>query len=176
MLRTWVVIDWPIWHKPVGTVHNTCLNQDILIESLLKWVFNFRAPLTPIWILFDCEKTDGGDGQGGRSDWLGTKGWWSLGLVVKNPPVNAGNTGDPGSIPGAGRYSGGGPGNRLQYSNIPVFLPGESHEQRSLESYSLWGCKEWTWLSMYIFPPTSKGTKIANDAALRKKKKKTEVK
>ena len=116
MLGTWVVIDWPVWQKPVGTVHNTCLNQDMLIESLLKWVFTFRAPLTPIWILFDCEKTDGGDGQGGRSDWLGTKGWWSPGLVVKNPPVNAGNTGDPGSIPRAGRYPGGGPGNWLQYS------------------------------------------------------------
>ena len=24
----------------------------------------------------------------------------------------------------------------------PVFLPGESHGQRSLVSYSLWGCKE----------------------------------
>ena len=24
----------------------------------------------------------------------------------------------------------------------PVFLPGESHEQRILASYSLWGCKE----------------------------------
>ena len=25
---------------------------------------------------------------------------------------------------------------------IPVFLPGESHEQRSLVGYSPWGCKE----------------------------------
>ena len=25
----------------------------------------------------------------------------------------------------------------------PVFLPGESHEQRSLAGYSPWGCKEW---------------------------------
>ena len=25
---------------------------------------------------------------------------------------------------------------------IPVFLPGEFHEQRSLEGYSPWGCKE----------------------------------
>ena len=24
----------------------------------------------------------------------------------------------------------------------PVFLPGEFHEQRDLEDYSLWGCKE----------------------------------
>ena len=33
--------------------------------------------------------------------------------VVKNPPANAG---DPGSIPGSGRSSGGGHGNPLQYS------------------------------------------------------------
>ena len=27
-------------------------------------------------------------------------------------------------------------------ANIPVFLPGESHGQRSLAGYSPWGCKE----------------------------------
>ena len=37
-------------------------------------------------------------------------------LVVKNPPANAENTGDAGSIPGSGRSSGGGYGNLLQYS------------------------------------------------------------
>ena len=36
--------------------------------------------------------------------------------VVKNPPANAGNAGDVGSIPGRGRSSGGGHGNPLQYS------------------------------------------------------------
>ena len=35
------------------------------------------------------------------------------GSVVKNPPAN---TGDPGSIPGSGRYPGEGHGNPLQYS------------------------------------------------------------
>ena len=37
-------------------------------------------------------------------------------LVVKNPLANAGDTGDSGLIPGLGRSSGGGNGNRLQYS------------------------------------------------------------
>ena len=36
--------------------------------------------------------------------------------MVKNPPVNAGDTGDSGSIPGLGRPPGGGNGNPLQYS------------------------------------------------------------
>ena len=37
-------------------------------------------------------------------------------LVVKNPPANAGDIGDSGSIPGSGRSAGGGHGNTLQYS------------------------------------------------------------
>ena len=36
-----------------------------------------------------------------------------VGLVVKNPPANAG---DVGSIPGLGRSPGGGNGNAIQYS------------------------------------------------------------
>ena len=36
--------------------------------------------------------------------------------VIKNPPVNAGDTGDAGSIPGLGRSPRGGPGNLLPYS------------------------------------------------------------
>ena len=35
---------------------------------------------------------------------------------VKNPPANAGDTGDLGSLPGPGRSPGGGNGNPLQYS------------------------------------------------------------
>ena len=34
----------------------------------------------------------------------------------KNPPANAGDTRDTGSIPGSGRSPGGGHGNPLQYS------------------------------------------------------------
>ena len=37
-------------------------------------------------------------------------------LVVKNPPANAGDARDVGSIPGLGRSSGEGNGNPLQYS------------------------------------------------------------
>ena len=37
-------------------------------------------------------------------------------LAVKNPPVNAGDLRDTGSIPGLGRSSGGEHGNPLQYS------------------------------------------------------------
>ena len=46
-------------------------------------------------------------------------------LVVKNLLANAGDTRDLGSIPGLGRSPGG-------WQPTPVFLPGESHGQRSL--------------------------------------------
>ena len=45
--------------------------------------------------------------------------------------------GDLGLIPGSGRSPGEGNGKPFQYS-----LPGESHGQRSLASYSSWGHKE----------------------------------
>ena len=44
------------------------------------------------------------------------------------------NARDPCSIPGSGRSSWGRAG-----QPIPVFLPGESHGQRSLAGYSPWG-------------------------------------
>ena len=56
------------------------------------------------------------------------------GSVVKE---SACNTGDPGSIPGLGRSSGGGHGNPLQYSCLE-----NPHGQRSLADHSSWGHKE----------------------------------
>ena len=58
------------------------------------------------------------------------------GVVVKNLPANAGDTG---LIPG----SGGGNGNPL-----PIFFPGKSHGQRNLAGYSPWGHKDMDTKSM----------------------------
>ena len=49
---------------------------------------------------------------------LGHKGASQVVLVVKNPPANAGDIRDVGSIPGLGRSAGGGHGNPLQYSYL----------------------------------------------------------
>ena len=38
--------------------------------------------------------------------------------MVKNPPANAGDVRDAGSIPGSGRFPGIGNGNPLQYSRL----------------------------------------------------------
>ena len=47
------------------------------------------------------------------------------------------NAGELGSIPGLGRRKW-----RRKWQPTPVFLPGESHGQRSLAGYSPWDCKE----------------------------------
>ena len=57
--------------------------------------------------------------------------------MVKNPPANAGDSGDVGTIPGSGRSPGEGNGNPLQYSGLE-----NPHGWRSLEGYSPWGYKE----------------------------------
>ena len=44
---------------------------------------------------------------------------------------------DPGSNPGSGRFP-----CRREWLPTPVFLPGKTHEQRSLVGYSPWGHKE----------------------------------
>ena len=56
--------------------------------------------------------------------------------MVKNTLVNSGDVRDSGLIPGLGRSLGG----RHQKPTV-VFLPRESHGQRTLADYSLWGCK-----------------------------------
>ena len=53
----------------------------------------------------------------------------------KNPPANAGD------IRNVGYYGGEIPWRRA-WQPTPVFLPGESHGQRSLASYSPWSHKE----------------------------------
>ena len=56
------------------------------------------------------------------------------GSRVKNLPAKAGDTD---SVPGLGKIPW-----RKKRQPIPVFLPGESHGQRSLVGYSPWGRKE----------------------------------
>ena len=60
-------------------------------------------------------------------------------LVVKNLPANAGDVKYMGLIPGLGRFPEEG---MATWQPTPVFLPGESHGQRSLAGYSPQGHKE----------------------------------
>ena len=60
-----------------------------------------------------------------------------MALVVKNPPAHAGDVRDVGLIPWVRKI----PWRRLEQPTL-LFLPGESHRQRSLVGYSPQGCKE----------------------------------
>ena len=59
-----------------------------------------------------------------------------MALEVKNPPANAGDIRDEDQSLGREDPLEEG------IQPAPVFLPGESHGQRSLVGYSPWGCKE----------------------------------
>ena len=60
-----------------------------------------------------------------------------MALAVKNLPANAGDAGDTGLIPGVRKIPW-----RREWLPTPVFLSGESDEQRSLAGHSSWGHKE----------------------------------
>ena len=62
-------------------------------------------------------------------------------LVVKNPPAH---TGDTGSIPGWEDL-------RRKWQPTPIFLPGKSHEQRSLEGCRPWGGKKLDMTNAFTF-------------------------
>ena len=57
--------------------------------------------------------------------------------MVKNPPVNVGDTGDADLIPGSGRYPGERHVNPLQYSCLD-----NSMDREAMVIYPWWGCKQ----------------------------------
>ena len=59
-------------------------------------------------------------------------------LVVKNPPANAGDSREEGSILGSGRSL------EWEIQPAPIFLPGKSHGQRNLVVCNPWGLKSRT--------------------------------
>ena len=66
----------------------------------------------------------------------------SLHITVKNSPAYAGDTGDPGWVPGRSLDGTGKIPWRRKWQPTPVFLPREFHAQRSLAGYSSWDHKE----------------------------------
>ena len=66
--------------------------------------------------------------------------------MVKDLPVNAGDVGVVGSIPGLGKI----PWRRKWYSSTPVFLPGKFHRQRSWQATVHGVAKSWTRLSVCV--------------------------
>ena len=62
------------------------------------------------------------------------------------------NVGNLGLIPRSGRSPW-----RRKWQPTPVFLPGESHGQRSLAGYSPWGHKELGTTERLSLPPSQRG-------------------
>ena len=60
--------------------------------------------------------------------------------------ASARNAGDPGSIPGSGRFPW-----RRKWQSTPALLPGKSHGQRILIGYSPWGRKDSDMTSLFTF-------------------------
>ena len=90
-----------------------------------------------------------GEGGGSQLPWLWKTEKGDIcfelkrnGSVVKNPPANAGDTQDVGSIPGSGRSPGEGNGNPLQYSCL-----GNSMDRGAWQATVYGVTKSWTWLS-----------------------------
>ena len=70
------------------------------------------------------------------------------------------NAGDPGSIPGSGRFPW-----RREWQLTPVFLPGESQGQRSLAGYNPRDCKESDMTDSHIHTHTHTHTLVFYDQA-----------
>ena len=108
-----------LYHLPCSflqsCVHRDVGGRDILSKSTLGYVCSPAHLLTKPF--YDIKKKN-------LLKWLLGLPKWRSG---KESPANAGDARDMGSIPGLGRSPGGGHG-----SPTPVFLPGESHGQRSL--------------------------------------------
>ena len=75
-------------------------------------------------------------------------------VLVKSPSAKARDVGDVGSIPG-----------RRVWHVTPVFLPGESHGQRSLVDYHPWGPKKWNMAEATQHTPISYATSLITEGA-----------
>ena len=111
-------------------VQNKDMKNNFIIES--SWIIDLIS-------LYKVPKTHG-------------KHWiiFNYSLGGSDSKDSACNSGDPGLSPGSGRSR------RREWLPTPLFLPGKSHDQRSLVGYSLWGCNEldmteWLTLSFTFF-------------------------
>ena len=78
------------------------------------------------------------------------------GTVVKNLPAKAGDLRDTGSIPGSGRFSGGGNGNPLQYSWLENSLDREAWQA------TIQGVAEESGTTQYTHTHTHTHTQVDN--------------
>ena len=110
---------------PGSSVHR------IFQARILEWVsISFLQGIFPIqvWTHVSCISTFSSITTIMNKLTTPTTSPWGFpsGSVVNNPPANAGDTGDVGSILGSGRPPGGGNVNPLQYSCLENSMDGEA--------------------------------------------------
>ena len=106
--------------------------QDTWLTHVRFQVPEFRIAL----LLFSVNYLSHQQRQAFRNNWLysfNSRGF----LDGSDGKESAWSAGDPGLIPESGRFLGKG------MATTPLFLPGESHGQRSLAGYNPWACKAW---------------------------------
>ena len=130
---------WAIWVK------KHLIKQLSVDTSIIKTRYLPGNPLLSDSVIFWEKKNPskalseatGGDralGRGAQAFWTWRHergGPSQVAVLVKNPPANARDVRDAGSIPGSGGFLGGRHGNPLQYSCLE-----NPHGQRSLAGYS----------------------------------------
>ena len=118
----------PCGIQQVLVVYLFYIQQDSLVAQLLKNLPAIQE--TPVRFLGGEDPLE--KGQATHTSILGLPWWLSWQRICLQ-------CGRPGFDPWVGRIPW-----RRAWQPIPVFLPGESHGQRSLLGYSPWGCKDMT--------------------------------
>ena len=95
----------------------SCVSKCMMVSNRLKvWVT--QSNTLNYTFFHKCPEIQ--ESKGRKEEKANTQ----VALVVKNPPASSGDVRHTGSVPGSGRYSGGGHGNPLQYSCLKNPLVG----------------------------------------------------
>ena len=135
---------------PAFTFYGRALYKMVFDFSIKLYIYSFKKLICHHFTLF-CKKDNDfkmflyqlknlGKAQLGEG---ATYEGFPGGSVAKNPPANAGDAGDTGSIPGSGSSPGGGNGNPFPSS----CLENPTHRGAEQATYSPWGWRGWTRLN-----------------------------
>ena len=140
-------LTWRIpWTEEPGRLQSMGslrVGQDWATSLSLSTFMHWRRKWQPTPVFLPGESQGQGSLVGcclwGRTESDTTEVTWQQQQLIKNLPAMQETRG---LIPGLGRSP-----QRRKWLPTPIFLPGESHGQRSLTAYGSWDHKCWTWLS-----------------------------
>ena len=132
------ILAWKIpWTEEPGGLQSTG-SKGVRHDWAHRHSLTQKSPRVKFYMPFTLKSTKLKCAFSGISSGMRLNHWTSqMVLVVKNPPANAGYIKRYGFNPWVGKNPW-----RTAWKPTPVFLPGESHGQWSLASYSSQGLKE----------------------------------